>query len=111
MVLLLLKIPQNSKFLIREWEGTVKGRIRCWLLVAGSSFLGLDFLAKSQFKCIPRTSWPETGNEQRVTNANELIHFATHPPLPLERLCHNGGNAVIPAKAGIQVLEIVVVSN
>jgi hypothetical protein len=27
MVLLLLKIPQNSKFFIREWQGTVKGRI------------------------------------------------------------------------------------
>jgi hypothetical protein len=31
--------------------------------------------------------------------------------LPLERLCRNGENAVIPAKAGIQVLEIVEVYN
>jgi len=27
MVLLLLTIPQNSKFFIREWQGTVKERI------------------------------------------------------------------------------------
>jgi hypothetical protein len=31
--------------------------------------------------------------------------------LPLERLCHNSENAVIPAKAGIQVFETVDVSN
>jgi len=45
------------------------------------------------------------------TNTNELIHFTPHPPLPLKRLCRNGENAVIPAKAGIQVLEILAVSN
>jgi len=50
-------------------------------------------------------------SKEPATNTNELIHFTPHPPLPLKRLCHNGGNAVIPAKAGIQVLEIVVVSN
>ena len=33
------------------------------------------------------------------------------PALPHPRLCHNGGNAVIPARAGIQVLEIVALSN
>jgi len=36
MVLLLFKIPQKAKFFIREWPGTVKERIRCWLLVTRS---------------------------------------------------------------------------
>jgi len=33
------------------------------------------------------------------------------PTLSRKRLCRNGENGVIPAKAGIQILEIIVVSN
>jgi hypothetical protein len=39
------------------------------------------------------------------------LPFTPTLTLPRRRLYHNGGNAVIPAKAGIQVFEIVVVSN
>jgi hypothetical protein len=35
----------------------------------------------------------------------------TRGTLPLERLCRNTKNAVIPAEAGIQTPEIVIVSN
>jgi hypothetical protein len=37
------------------------------------------------------------------------VHPKTLFPLPLERLCRNEENCAIPAKAGIQVREIVVV--
>jgi len=64
MVLLLFKIPRNSKFFIREWQGTVKERI----VLAHPQFLSekrYPTITWKKERLTPTTTI--TGHEQAAT--------------------------------------------